>query len=52
MHVERELDRSMMARLEGLLSKDRFASEMSAMTRVMIILQDILLNLYYIRKRQ
>jgi hypothetical protein len=36
---ERELDLSMMARLDGLLRRDRLASEMSAVTRVMIILE-------------
>ncbi len=35
---DRELDRSMMARLLGLLSSERFASEMSAVTRVIVIL--------------
>lgn len=35
----RELDRSMMARFDGLLSSERLASEMSAMTRVMMILE-------------
>lgn len=37
--VERELERSMMARFEGLFSRDLFANEMSAITRVMIILK-------------
>lgn len=37
--VERELDLSMMARLDGLLRSDRLASDMSAITRVMIILK-------------
>jgi len=40
MHDERLLDRSMMARLLGLLSSDRFASEMSAVTRVIVILSN------------
>jgi len=35
---ERLLDRSMIARLLGLLSSERFASEMSAVTRVIVIL--------------
>jgi len=38
MQDERLLDRSMIARLLGLLSSDRFASEMSAVTRVIVIL--------------
>lgn len=38
-HVEREFERSMMARLEGLLRSDLFAKEISAITRVIIILQ-------------
>jgi hypothetical protein len=37
--VEREFDLSMMARLDGLLRSDRLASDMSAITRVMIILK-------------
>lgn len=37
--VEREFDLSMMARLDGLLRSDRLASDMSAVTRVMIILK-------------
>ena len=32
-------DRSMMARLLGLLSNERLANEMSAVTRVIVILQ-------------
>jgi len=35
---ERLLERSMMARLLGLFSSERFASEMSAVTRVIVIL--------------
>ena len=35
---ERLLERSMMARLLGLLSSERLASEMSAVTRVIVIL--------------
>ena len=38
MQDERLFDRSMIARLLGLLSSDRFASEMSAVTRVIVIL--------------
>jgi hypothetical protein len=37
--VEREFVLSMMARLDGLLRSDRLASDMSAVTRVMIILK-------------
>jgi len=35
---ERLLERSMMARLLGLLSSERFAREISAVTRVIVIL--------------
>lgn len=42
--VERELDRSMMARFDGLLSSERFASDMSAITRVIIILQEFVVS--------
>lgn len=38
-HVDREFDLSMMARFEGLFRRDRFAKEMSAITRVIIILE-------------
>lgn len=41
MHDERLLERSIMARLLGLLSSERFAREMSAVTRVIVILQGI-----------
>jgi hypothetical protein len=41
MHDDLLLDLSMMARLLGLLSRERFASEMSAVTRVIVILQGI-----------
>lgn len=37
-HVDRELDLSMIALFEGLLRRERFAREISAITRVMIIL--------------
>lgn len=37
--VERVLDRSIIARFEGLFSSERFAKEMSAMTLVIIILK-------------
>jgi len=49
MHDERLLDLSMIARLLGLLSSDRFASEMSAVTRVIVILhtQTTNINLIY-----
>ena len=40
-HVEREFERSIMARLEGLLRSDLFAKEISAITRVIIILEQI-----------
>lgn len=46
--VERELERSMMARFEGLFSRDLFANEMSAITRVMIILNNFLS--YYLKR--
>jgi hypothetical protein len=39
MHDERLLERSMIARLLGLFNSERLASEMSAITRVMVILQ-------------
>ena len=39
MQLDRELDRSINARLEGLFKSDRLANEMSALTRVMIILK-------------
>ena len=38
MQLERELERSISARFEGLLSSERLASEMSALTLVMMIL--------------
>lgn len=37
--LERVVERSMMARLPGLLSTERLASDRSAVTRVMEILQ-------------
>lgn len=37
--VDRELDRSMMARFDGLFRSERLASDMSAITRVIIILE-------------
>ena len=39
MHDERLFERSMIILLLGLFSSDRFASEMSAVTRVIVILQ-------------
>lgn len=36
-HDERLLDRSMMARFDGLFIRDRFANEISAITRVMMM---------------
>ena len=37
--VDRELERSITARFDGLFSNDRFANEISASTRVIIILE-------------
>jgi negative regulator of replication initiation len=45
--VEREFDLSMMARLDGLLRSDLLASDMSAITRVMIILKQY--HVHYVR---
>lgn len=39
MQLERELDRSIRARFEGLLSSERLANEISALTLVMMILR-------------
>ena len=38
-HDERLFDLSMMARLLGLFSRERFANEISAVTRVIVILE-------------
>ena len=38
MQLERELLRSISARFDGLLSSERLASDMSALTRVIMIL--------------
>jgi hypothetical protein len=44
MHDERLLERSMIARLLGLLSSERFAREISAVTRVIVILGTLRIN--------
>lgn len=39
MQLDRELERSMSARFDGLFSSERLASDMSALTLVMMILR-------------
>lgn len=38
MQLDRELERSIRARFDGLFRRERLASDMSALTRVMMIL--------------
>jgi len=47
MDDDRLFDRSMIARLPGLFKSERLASEMSAVTRVIVILQTITYDIIF-----